>query len=305
MQLTGNTWNRVQKVINDQEYTVTTPNIIAAVRGTIFSVRADKSVASSVAVIDQSVEVNLDEQTETVSADETATLLIGEGFSDPDFTVAATDSEFKDSTWYLKNSQLDSVWKQFDRNSGREEILKKLVKVPAALKDVPQQVSSFLAQSDLDELNKSNFSVNPGFNPPNIEGTFRIDKWTVKSDKMGIYPVGKLIDTCDYTFSNQSSEGDLSVGYECTNDIGTGTGGFISGNNSCFTIYINQSGTYLSCNYSMPAIITGCIDDIGLTELQYAVVMKSKDNTQACEDNMMPVGNIRTISIDDLHADRI
>src|SRR3990167_7487080 len=59
MQLTGNTWNRVQKVINDQEYTVTTPNIIAAVRGTIFSVRADKSVASSVAVIDQSVEVNL------------------------------------------------------------------------------------------------------------------------------------------------------------------------------------------------------------------------------------------------------
>jgi hypothetical protein len=236
---------------------------------------------------------------EEIGADTMVTFINGE------YDRILIPDELKESAWFTQNRELDLIWKQIAFNTDRSEVIRKLFPESASISEVPEAVSSFLAQNDFDVLNSVDFRINSGFNPPDIGGTFHVDNWTVKYDKGNIYPAGKQIDECDYTFSTPTASGELNVSYECTNDTGSGSGAFISGSNSCFTIYINQTGNYLGCNYTMPAIVSGCLDTAGLTDLQYAVVMKNKDNTQACQENMMPVGNFRTISIDDQRADRV
>ncbi len=293
-QIAGNTWNRVEKLVNDTSYTVHAPTLLAGVRGTIFGVSINDD-NEQVFVVKDTVKVTAGGTSKDTTDGKMAQ------FDSSGLEVVDTPSDITDSDWYLNNLDLDKLWEQFTRTSSHSDVLNKLF---GQISEVPSGVNNFLSSRDINSLKDNKFPVYTGFTPPNLAGTYTFDNWTVKYDKMNVFPAGKAINTCDYTFSNQTSDGKVDVSYTCDSDSGSGKGSFISGANSCFSVYVDQTGNYLSCNYYMPAIISGCLDNTGIKDLQYAIVMKSKENTSSCKENMMPVGNLRTITIDDTHADK-
>lgn len=292
-QMAGNTWNRVEKLVKDSSYTVHTPSLLAGVRGTIFGVSISDTT-EQVFVVKDTVAVSAGANNKDVTADNMAEL------TDGNLAVSATPTDITQSDWYLNNVELDKLWEQFS-SSSRTQVLNKLF---GQISEVPSGVNNFLSARDINSLKTNKFPVYTGFNPPNLSGTYTFDNWTVKYDKMNVFPAGKAINTCDYTFSNQTADGKVDVSYTCDSDSGSGKGSFVSGANNCFSVYVDQTGNYMSCNYYMPAVISGCLDSVGIKDLQYAIVMKSKENTTSCKEQMMPVGNLRTITIDDTHADK-
>lgn len=169
------------------------------------------------------------------------------------------------------------------------------------ISDVPYEVNTFLSQEDLDELAMNNFPIYKGFNPPNIVGEYKIVGWNVKYDKMDIFPIGEIIADYYYNFANQDDMGRVDVTFNSDSEAGTGTGAYISGDNGCFTVYIDQTGSSndLSCDWSMPVVISGCMEENKITNFQYANLMKYVTETEECSESYMPVGNIRIIYPDD------
>lgn len=121
-QLLGNTWHRVQTVLNGNEYKVNTMNTIAAVRGTIFGVNVLNDETSEVFVIDSLVDVSAHENgsvidTVGVQPGELANVL-------PDnnsikITIKTIPEELKDSYWYKRNMMVDDVWQKLPGKGNR------------------------------------------------------------------------------------------------------------------------------------------------------------------------------------------
>jgi hypothetical protein len=165
--------------------------------------------------------------------------------------------------------------------------------------EVPYEINTFLSQTDLDELESNGFKINKGFLPPKLNGDFVIDNWSVKYDKGGIMDIGDEIATCYYTFSGQSTDGTLDSTFSCSEEKGTGELAYISGKDKCFTMYIDQKGSTSNCDFEMPVVMSGCLTSNGITDFQYANLMKSKTSGSVCDEELMPVNNIRIITVDD------
>lgn len=170
--------------------------------------------------------------------------------------------------------------------------------------EVPYEINTFLDQTDLDNLQSNGLKVNKGYNAPQINGSFLVDNWTVKYDKQNSMKPGDAISTCTYTFSNQSSNGSVDYSYQCSDEKGKGELAYISGKDSCFTVYVNSKGTTANCEFSNPVIISGCLNDKGITQWQYSTLLKTKTAGTTCDSEVMPLGNIRLISIDDSEAEK-
>lgn len=116
-QLIGQTWNRVQSVSSGGEFTIKTPNTIAAVRGTIFGVNVPSSEITYVYVNDGKVEVNRYEVVENEEKIiETITLEkedIVQVLKDSDvfeFHKFKLDEEWTDHFWFLRNFIIDEIY---------------------------------------------------------------------------------------------------------------------------------------------------------------------------------------------------
>ncbi len=126
LQFLGNTWHRVQKLGNLRHYDVETSDMLASVRGTIFSIEVhgygDNQVAEGY-VIDSKVSVSqlAWEQNNKVAKD-TADLvtgkytLISKYTKDSKVTVTDIPEGTRSSNWYKRNLILDERFKRQSQN---------------------------------------------------------------------------------------------------------------------------------------------------------------------------------------------
>jgi hypothetical protein len=176
------------------------------------------------------------------------------------------------------------------------------------ISEVPYEVNTFLNRSDMEELEVQGFTIHKGFSPPNIEGEYYIEGWNVKFDKMGIVSAGYPIANYSYIFKNQTEDGRIDVEFEGSKESGIGTGGYVSGKEGCFTLFIDQTGesTNSNCAFSMPVVLSGCLDEnSNIESFNYANLMKSVTETEECKELYMPVGNMRIIRPDDGFVTRV
>ena len=111
LQIIGNTWHRV-KNLGGTGYNVKTPNAIAAVRGTEFSIRVkkvDDKIATQVVVTENQVDLSLAEPPQVAMS--VMEGMVGEVKGENEFKVSKISKEMKESDWFKKNEELTETLK--------------------------------------------------------------------------------------------------------------------------------------------------------------------------------------------------
>lgn len=161
------------------------------------------------------------------------------------------------------------------------------------IKGVPAPVSEFMNNKDITKLEKGGLSVNKGDSPPNIEGTYKADKFIatyVSLVREKTIKVGETItkDTGGVVaFSNQKDDGSISIDGDSAEGFESRSTS-ISGKDNCFTIYVDENFNKSSCKYTLAFVESGCKVDKGLADFQISSLMKSKTG-EGCDD-FAPVG---------------
>ncbi len=171
-----------------------------------------------------------------------------------------------------------------------------------ASEEIPDEVDDFFDEEQREALEDVGMVIHTGDDPPDIEGTYFLDAIEIIYDDSDTW-----LDIVDYTyvFFDQTNDGEISMNYEApdANDVAEGVGAFISGSGDCFSIFLDTEGVANGCEYKLPGIISGCLDDSGITDWQNGFIMgeKSGDNC----DLLMPTDHRRIIEETDDLAEEI
>ncbi|GEM_PF-3797595 len=189
------------------------------------------------------------------------------------------------------------------------------------IEGLPSEVSKFLTEQDIEELQSHGFPIYFGLNPPNIEGTYFTDSTRVDFDKMNSISVDSGIRNYYRSFSNQTEELEITFGVEHPSGdyVRESRGGYISGDGNRFTVYQkmvnNYDGTIRATTVEM---ISGHLDEDNniadfkiaglMTEIRYPysrLVNRLSSYLNRRGGNPMPEGNIRISSERDGVAERV
>ena len=169
--------------------------------------------------------------------------------------------------------------------------------------DVPDDVNDFLDQEDIDKLKNAGLEIYTGDNPPNIEGSYLANSQITVYDDAG--QVGYQPADYIYTFADQTDAGSISHSYDSPDagDSGSGLGAFISGDGDCFSVFVRVEGSTYECDYEMPEIFSGCLNDEGIADFAIGFIMTDKEGF-GC-DALIEEGQARIIEEEDGLAEEI
>jgi len=165
--------------------------------------------------------------------------------------------------------------------------------------EVPDEVYEFLDVEDLMRLDDAGMPLYYGDDPPNIEGTFLLDSLLIVYDDSGWE--GLPILTYWITFADQAEDQRLTCSYECpeAGDVGFGTDGYISGQEDCFSVFIDVSGQTGGCEYRSLSAYSGCKRPEGIKGFHHGFMMLEKQGEDC--DLLVEVDSIRVVEeTDDL-----
>jgi len=172
------------------------------------------------------------------------------------------------------------------------------------IEGVPDDVSDFLDEDDLKELEELGLDIYTGENPPAVFGDYYLDSLVIEYDTSG--NEGMQIVPYDWHYTAPGGRGDLTCSYESDattgmDDVAEGLAGWTSGEGNCFTVYIDFAGNANGCEYKMPMVQSGCLTDGGIKDFTIAYVMKDKDELNPACLSMMPIDAKRiTVETDKL-----
>ena len=135
-------------------------------------------------------------------------------------------------------------------------------------------ITDLYSQAQIDALEQIGLVFNLGDQPPNIEGTFRIDPTIVQASTVPFDDgaSGFEISSSTVTFSNQDNS-TLTVDLVQNEDTGgssIGNGSFISGNGQLFTVYFVTETTIGGFTADSTITLSGVVSDVGIENVQIA-----------------------------------
>ncbi|MBD3362769.1 hypothetical protein GF362_03550 [Candidatus Dojkabacteria bacterium] len=131
-QIIGNTWHRIQKLTDKEEYTVQTTNTYATVRGTKFGLNVKSNQTTLIGVIEDEVSVKtMEGSKDNMKWSEPQTLdenkvLIKKQYTDPE--IIDVSAKFESSCWYRKNKFIDKLYDEELDNLSNIELIKHISK---------------------------------------------------------------------------------------------------------------------------------------------------------------------------------
>lgn len=176
-----------------------------------------------------------------------------------------------------------------------------------AIEDVPNPVNEFLNNNNIKEYETAGMKIYTGSNPPNIEGLYKTDSLVVFYDKPfeDAAPPGTTVSRYNHKFYDQKDDGTIKFSRIPLEgeDAGEGVGGFISGENSCFSVFVDVKDQTVQCTANQTTIYSACKTEAGLEQLQAGFILKELKGP-GC-GKVVPVGHMRIITEDDGLAERI
>jgi len=171
----------------------------------------------------------------------------------------------------------------------------------SAIPGVPTGVNQFLDLADFDAILQTGMQIHTGLSPPQIAGTYIISSPQITFDDQG---ANLPIIPYEWSFRNQDLDGTLLVDFRSQDgsDRATGVGGFVSGANNCFSVFVAFEGSIRGCDYITPNIVTGCLEANGIREWTLGFLMKSKVGSTC--NQLVPVGHRRVVRERDGFAER-
>ena len=164
---------------------------------------------------------------------------------------------------------------------------------------VDQRIN-IVINAELLEKVKGYMTIYDGVNPPNVEGTFRLDPYVYIYSSDGVFEAGHKILPYVIKFSNQDMTNNTLDynGKHIGNDTyQNGEGVFISGSGNNFTVFFNTVGESNGIATKHAVIMSGTITAEGIKNLRRAFVMLEKGPDP--DEMLMDVGTFRIFRDED------
>jgi len=174
------------------------------------------------------------------------------------------------------------------------------------IEGVPEDVNDFLSDEDLKKLEEAGMTIYKGENPPPVDGNYQLDSLTIIYDQYGME--GTQLTGYSWNYYDQRDTGELTCDYASIGqeDVASGLAGYISGENNCFSVYINFTGNNGTCDYEMPMIQSGCLEETGIAKFVMGYIMtKTEETTPGGCSQTMAVGSVRITEENDQMADKV
>ena len=161
-------------------------------------------------------------------------------------------------------------------------------------KGFSQQIQNIVPQSIVDDLKKRGMPINEGTVPPNIEGIFISNPHTlvVPYGTEDTYAVGYEFSDLLVKFSNQKTDGSMSIDAKNAGTLSSGIGGFISGNGTKFSIFAELNYVSGSVTAKQIRVFSGEITSDGIKDFYTTILIKEKNDPS---NTLFPVGKSRII----------
>ena len=159
-------------------------------------------------------------------------------------------------------------------------------------------INKIVTPAILDSLKSYGLVVNPGKQPPIINGIYLISPTYCIFDNSIGHDAGYTFSDYKFQFYGQDNT-NLTIGLNYKNMTGTdnasGVGAFVAGNGNFFTAFIDSKGIANGINYEDIMIISGEVTTSGISHWQNALYRKSKGYDP--NNTLINVGDCRIFTI--------
>jgi hypothetical protein len=166
----------------------------------------------------------------------------------------------------------------------------------AQYSDLSPNVKSFISEATFQDLTKLGIPMYPGTTPPNITNAYFVSPYVlVATNIVDDYPVGSKFYDFIIQYSNlNTTNSTVRIDYDNVEEVGSGIGGYIAGNNNYFTVYakIMDIDLYQDTVY-MASISSGQWTSTGIKGFYYALLMI--DDSGDTHDYYIKIGEGRVI----------
>jgi hypothetical protein len=168
-----------------------------------------------------------------------------------------------------------------------------------------KDINDIVPQDILDEMEELGFEINGGGNPPNIEGTYYGDSFTLESSNIPEDEPGNTFTNYYLRMSKQDMD-DLTILFEqwSTTQSGEAQGAYVVGEGDEFSIFVEMKSYdsyYNDSSYSVQTF-SGKVTSAGIENLQLALFML--DDYGDPNDQYISIGQGRIIYEADGLAER-
>lgn len=160
-----------------------------------------------------------------------------------------------------------------------------------------ERFDQIIPEEVLEQIEK-HMPIFDGSNPPNIEGEYLVSPWVLAYDVQNQFEVGHVFNDLYLKLYNQDMVNNtLDYIERQSGSDAIGTGSFISGDGTHFTVYFTVEGisrfTNYDINWKEALMISGTKIDSGIGNFFYGFVMLEKSDDP--EKKLVDVGHYRVI----------
>jgi hypothetical protein len=171
---------------------------------------------------------------------------------------------------------------------------------------IPFGAYGYVTAGQLRTLEGLGLSVNEGWNPPDITGTYYCDMpELIGTNIEGDFPLGTGFNPLVITFYSQTDNGSVLVSYDQGVETGTGLDAFVSGSGNEFTVFAQitgtSTGTYGDIDFEDAMVFSGTMSAGGILNFEYGLMLTDKSYDPY--PDLIEVGEARVFEeYDDLAA---
>lgn len=168
----------------------------------------------------------------------------------------------------------------------------------SSLPPLPEGVFDIFSEDDLNAVADAGMTLNGGGAAMDVQKNYLIDSLELVYDDDG--PTGATFGDIYLRFREQKEDGAIIAEY-----IGDAPGGasesspagYISALGNCISAYVDQDAVQGECAFRRPTIFSGCLNDVGVVNFQWAQIIKDKTPPDSQEDSpclaVPPEGSVR------------
>ncbi len=149
----------------------------------------------------------------------------------------------------------------------------------------PEGAQAIVTDAQLDEMVDIGATIYPGSNPADLTGVYdRAGGSIVDADNEATLS----LEACDSIWTVEATEDEevYSTSSEqynnCSGTVET-TASYISGVDNCFSLYLENDGESNGCNFRWAQVISGCLEDDGISDYQEVDLGIENDGTSQCQ----------------------
>ena len=150
--------------------------------------------------------------------------------------------------------------------------------------ELSEDIQNFVSEETLQQLQDLGMEINKGMDPPDMEGTYVASPFEMiaTSIENDYYPVGSIISDYYFRLYDQDNE-DMTIKIDYANgpETGTGMGGFISGNDDEFSVFIEVEVETNGYKATVLQLISGTMTDDGIKDFYFANWMLDNNGNES------------------------